>query len=372
MCIPDRADTALGKERRVMAMKLREWSASERKSAQASAKAWEDFFARSGAETGLQPTELQAIGRVAEARHLHEPRLLGLDGVVGVAEGHKVKAGKPTKTSAIMVLVEKKRPKSAVGKSDLVPAEIDGVPTDVVEVGKIEALVFNAKTRPALPGFSIGHHAITAGTFGCVVHDIRRGDPQLGEGDYLILSNNHVLAVVNAALPGDLILQPGPFDGGLFPSDAIATLDRFEPIVLSQFIGPGYNLVDAAVARPSHARHITASIIGAIMPQGVDQARVGSVVIKAGRTTQVTVGVVIAVNATVAVGYGLAGIGVFRHQILTTAMAAGGDSGSLLMDRNLRAVGLLFAGSSQITVHNHIADVEAALGVRPVCAPTTT
>jgi hypothetical protein len=54
--------------------------------------------------------------------------------------------------------------------------------------------VFNAKTRHALPGFSIGHHAIIAGTFGCVMRDIRRSDPQRGEGDYLILSNNHVLA----------------------------------------------------------------------------------------------------------------------------------------------------------------------------------
>ena len=71
-------------------------------------------------------------------------------------------------------------------------------------------------------------------------------------------------------------------------------------------------------------------------------------------------------------GYGAAGIGLFRHQILTTAMAAGGDSGSLLMDRSLKAVGLLFAGSSRITIYNHIADVEAALGVRPVCAPTIT
>jgi hypothetical protein len=355
-----------------MAMKLREWSASERKRAQTSAKAWEDFFVKSGAARAAQQTELEAVGRVVEVRQLHEAQLLTLDGVVGVAESYRVKAGKPTKEWAIIVLVEEKRSKSAVGKSDLVPAEIDGVQTDVVEVGKIEALVFNAKTRPSLPGFSIGHHAITAGTFGCVVRDIRRSDPPLGADDYLILSNNHVLADVNAGKPGDLILQPGPFDGGLFPSDAVAILDRFEPIVLSQFIGPGYNLVDAAIARPSHGRNITASIIGAVMPQGVDQARVGTLVIKAGRTTQVTVGVVIAVNATVAVGYGLAGIGLFRHQILTTAMAAGGDSGSLLMDRNLNAVGLLFAGSSQITVHNHIADVEAALGVRPVCAPTTT
>jgi hypothetical protein len=237
---------------------------------------------------------------------------------------------------------------------------------------KFASYTFNAKTRPALSGFSIGHNAITAGTFGCVVRDISHIDRQPGEGDYLLLSNNHLLANTNAGKPGDLILQPGPFDGGLFPSDAVATLQRFEPIVLTQLAGPGYNLVDAAVARPSHSRNLTASIIGAIMPLGVDQARVGTFVIKAGRTTQVTVGTVIAVNATVVVSYGSAGAGLFRHQILTTAMAAGGDSGSLLMDRGLKAVGLLFAGSSRITIHNHIADVEAALGVRPVCAPTMT
>jgi hypothetical protein len=90
-------------------------------------------------------------------------------------------------------------------------------------------------------------------------------------------------------------------------------------------------------------------------------------VIKAGRTTQITTGVVLSVNATVVVNYGV-GLAVFRHQIITTAMSAGGDSGSLLMDQNLNAVGLLYAGSSEITIHNHIADVETALGVRPLTA----
>ncbi len=125
------------------------------------------------------PLGLCAITPQFHTRHTGAA-LIALDGVVGVAESYKIKAGKPTRTWAIIVLVEEKRPKSEVGKSDLVPAEIDNVPTDVVEVGKIEALVFNAKTRPALPGFSIGHHAITAGTFGCVVRDIRRSDPQPG------------------------------------------------------------------------------------------------------------------------------------------------------------------------------------------------
>jgi len=95
------------------------------------------------------------------------------------------------------------------------------------------------------------------------VRDISRTDRQPGEGDYLILSNNHLLANTNAGKPGDLILQPGRFDGGLFPSDSVATLERFEPIVLTQFAGPGYNLLDAAVARPQHSRNLTVSILGA-------------------------------------------------------------------------------------------------------------
>jgi hypothetical protein len=74
-----------------MANKMREWSASERKSAQTSAKAWQDFFVKGGATT--QQTELEALGRVVEVRQLHEAELLALDGVVGVAESYKVKSG---------------------------------------------------------------------------------------------------------------------------------------------------------------------------------------------------------------------------------------------------------------------------------------
>ena len=73
-----------------MANKMGEWSASERKSAQTSAKAWQDFFVKGGA---TQQTELEALGRVVEVRQLHEAELLALDGVVGVAESYKVKAG---------------------------------------------------------------------------------------------------------------------------------------------------------------------------------------------------------------------------------------------------------------------------------------
>jgi hypothetical protein len=90
-----------------MANKMREWSASERKSAQISAKAWQDFFVKGAGAT--QQTELEALGRVVEVRQLHEAELLALDGVVGVAESYKVKASKPTKHWALIVPVLRQR-----------------------------------------------------------------------------------------------------------------------------------------------------------------------------------------------------------------------------------------------------------------------
>lgn len=359
---------------------LKAWTKAEQAASRKATAEWETYFGDAGEIDRAK--EFEETARITEVQDKRQTELLALENVVGVGASLKMTKGQPTKDWSLTILVEKKLPKSQVPKASLVPEKVDDVLTDVIEVGKLEALTFNTRVRPAPPGFSIGHHNITAGTFGCLVRDIRRCCCSLEKdcgctptqeecpGDYLILSNNHVLANTNQGNPGDLILQPGPFDGGVFPSDGCATLERFEPIVLSLFdTPPGYNLVDAACAKPKHGRDWIASIIGLIMPRGIDQALVGDPVIKAGRTTQVTTGRVLQTNATVLVGYGAAGIAQFRHQIITTAMAAGGDSGSLLMNRNLNAVGLLFAGSGSITIHNHIADVETALGVRPLTAP---
>jgi hypothetical protein len=344
-----------------MDRQLRQWGEDEKAAGDRAANAWQEFFAGQGAPAADRMAEVQATGPIVEARRQHEDRLLRLDNVVGVATSLKVTGGQPTSTWSLSVLVDKKLPLDEVPEESRVPGELDGVPTDVLEVGRPEALTFTARVRPALPGFSIGHYDITAGTFGCLVRDIR---PQ-GSGEYLILSCNHVLANTNAGSPGDLILQPGPFDGGVYPADAVAALERFEPIT---FGAAGYNVVDCAVAKPLYSRNVVAAIIGQTMPQGIDQAAVGQLVIKVGRTTQVTVGRVLAVDATITVAY-LVGTAVYRHQIITTAMSAGGDSGSLLMSAPaLDAVGLLFAGSSIITIFNHISDVEVALGVRPVTA----
>ena len=324
------------------------------------------------------------LARVREVKEAHEAELLALPNVVGVGVSFKETKGKTTDTLAVTVYVRRKYAATGLRKNETVPTELsvvasvqvpplpDGkgvtteatgggsVVTDVKEVGEIQALAYNARVRPAIPGYSLGHFAITAGTFGCLVRDA------CSPCRTYILSNNHVLANSNAASRGDPILQPGAFDGGTHPRDTIARLHDFVPI---HFGSPDrYNLVDAAVATPLDARLAIASIVALGIPTGTVEATLGLDVVKSGRTTQTTAGRVIDVSATVAVNFGV-GVAYFRNQILTTAMSQGGDSGSLLLSRGeRRATGLLFAGSSAVTVHNHIGNVETALGVRVVTA----
>ncbi|MFC7219772.1 hypothetical protein ACFQLX_16610 [Streptomyces polyrhachis] len=90
---------------------------------------------------------------------------------------------------------------------------------------------------------------------------------------------------------------------------------------------------------------------------------VGDLVKKTGRTTNISFGRIVSVDAVIDVDYGTAGTARFRDQILTTNISAGGDSGSLVTSYDNVATGLLFAGSSVITVVNHIENVRALLRV---------
>ncbi len=69
-------------------------------------------------------------------------------------------------------------------------------------------------------------------------------------------------------------------------------------------------------------------------------------------------------DATVTVNYGDERTATFEHQIVSTPMSDGGDSGSLLVaSQTKQAVGLLFAGSSQATLFNPIQAVLKALKI---------
>jgi len=160
--------------------------------------------------------------RIVQAQTDFQEELLAKRNVVGVAVGYKATAQGITDTPAIVVLVEQKLPVAALTSADEIPSEINGIRTDVLQVGRLEAQVTpKDRFRPMIPGgVSIGHYKITAGTLGVIVKDRDTGEP-------FILSNNHVLANSNEAMVGDPILQPGPTDGGQNPSDVVARLERF-------------------------------------------------------------------------------------------------------------------------------------------------
>jgi hypothetical protein len=205
-----------------------------------------------------------------------------------------------------------------------------------------------------------------------------------------------VLANSNNASPGDAILQPGVADGGQEANDRIAVLERFCPIDFGEAPGEcnvagsvaalanmaawllrskhrlqavrrnaqAVNLVDAALARPLVDSSIQDEImtIGAV--SGTAPASLGMQVRKSGRTTGLTTGEITVLDATVSVGYGPGQTARFEGQIVTTPMSQPGDSGSLLVaGDSLRAVGLLFAGSDQSTIHSPIQAVLDCLDV---------
>src|SRR5919197_540275 len=233
--------------------------------------------------------------------------------VVATGVGFKVTRGVTTDTLAIVCSVTEKITLQQLQSYDRVPSTIDGIPTDVVATGVIQAREpRTGRLRPAPGGVSIAHRAVTAGTLGCLV---KRA------GHVVILSNNHVLANSNGARPGDAILQPGPVDGGRFPDDHIADLEDFAPITFldapseSRFarglvavlnagcrligsaaryrivsLEAGDNRVDAAIARPLEPALVKGEILDIGTIAGLGKGALGLAIKKSGRTTGQTTG----------------------------------------------------------------------------------
>ncbi|MFF1375209.1 hypothetical protein [Streptomyces sp. NPDC058308] len=348
-----------------------------------------------------------------------------LANVVGFGHGVKWSDGEPTGEPAVIVFVTQKVPESMLPERDVVPRQMDdGTPTDIVAVGHIaaqrsrqsrpggrraedrapgaydpdvsiseqlsglgqpqleelaghgafEPQLLKRRMRPCPSGFSVGNVRVTAGTLGSVVYDFLPGasvdPPGSGLGvpaKFYILSNNHVLADSNRAQLGSAIVQPGVFDGGQDPADRIATLERFITIQFAPQIPleRHNNVVDAALGAVDFQDATREQYFSGAPRAWRRKANVavGDQVKKSGRTTNISFGRIIAVDATIDVNYGTAGTARFKDQIVTTNISAGGDSGSLVTSQDDVAVGLLFAGSSVATIVNHIENVRALLRV---------
>lgn len=337
----------------------------------------------------------------------YRAKLLKKKNVHTVGLGYKITDGHKTLELSIICSVEKKVSISELSKKDRIPKEIKGVLTDVIEVGKIKA--FLARTdrwRPAPGGVSIGHEKITAGTLGCLV---KKKDREISaplselrirvkkrSGEIYILSNNHVLAQSNQGAIGSAILQPGKADGGEYPKDRIATLTEF--VEIKWLGGEGckiskavaslanifakaarsksqlqairqeeiFNLVDAAIARPNQDTDVMNEIldIGLLSGEVNVDPSLGMRIQKSGRTTAVTEDEILQLDVTTQVQYGDGKIALFEDQLMAGPMSAPGDSGSAILDTDNNLVGLLFAGSDEVTILNRIEHVFHLLDVQ--------
>jgi hypothetical protein len=298
--------------------------------------------------------EIRPIKRRVEHELLARPEITAVD------IAHKRKKGKKTDQMSIVISVKKKKAKGSLKSGELIPAEIDGIPTDVIEdeivpqpaLTQVEAQI-DASTYSTLQGgISMGPcrsvyltppavekagNYVFVGTLGVFVRDRT-------SHDVMTLTNFHVACIDTGWKVGDAMTQPGRVDGGVCPGGQFGTLER---AVLSEH-------VDGSLVRLAAGKSWTCSIaeIGDVHGQGT--AANGMAVRKRGRTTGLTYGKVGSVDYSTSIDYG-DGIGtrILKNQIRvdvdtsrSTQFGDHGDSGSVVVDDSNNIIGLHFAGNT--------------------------
>lgn len=268
--------------------------------------------------------------------------LMSLNNVHSVAIGYKETDGKETDEPAIIVFTTKKEAKKNCPKNEQVPAYLDGIPTDVIELPKFETYqaeqneVENREKFRPIPGGAeiyMPNSPFTGGlcTLGMFVRSIRAQD---NENDIYLLANAHCFP-----RPDQSIFQPESHE----TQDLIAYASR---TVNSE-------LVDGGIARMLYSGEAkTNEIIGIGAPLGsyeLTMDNIGDLVIKSGRTTGTTIG---------KIAYLYADADEKRNQIIiadvNTAFSDHGDSGSVVLmqegEYRHHVIGLLWGGALNYTI----------------------
>ena len=83
---------------------------------------------------------MNKMEEVRKIKEKHEAELMKKAGVTGCAIGYKQEGGLQTDELCLVCYVKKKLPEENLKKRDIIPKEIKGIPTDVVESGMFKAL----------------------------------------------------------------------------------------------------------------------------------------------------------------------------------------------------------------------------------------
>ncbi|QHS59256.1 chymotrypsin family serine protease [Chitinophaga agri] len=320
-----------------------------------------------------------------------EALLMKIPGVHHISIGLKETQGRVTDQLCIRIYVREKKDHSKMQAHEVLPSEINGIPTDVNVIPGFSACIDENRYRPVKGGIQITNRIIIRdentfgtevahGTLGCLA---RKNE----DGKLVLLSNCHVL-MANDAKPGDRIYQPAP---AVIPEMNNKDLP-FHPTDNENVIGTIVRAtinesVDAAIAEldDAHLANGAGNEINGLSVNGVPryntiigegEALAGQIVFKVGEVSGRTEGRVVDVNYP-ATTFPIEGkTYTFKGQIAIQTVdpahrfSEKGDSGSAIVDMENRIIGLLFANNGnaqpQMTLANHIADVVRQLNINIV------
>lgn len=230
---------------------------------------------------------------------------LNKENVTSVGLGYKIVSGKKTNDLSVQFTVHEKSDLDVLESLDEEPLPesflVDGVEilTDVIERSfepsfkEIKFPIHPEAVRgrkvvndPIVPGISVGQPETSAGTIGCVVVDQT-------SGHRVILSNWHVLQGRGGSI-GDDILQPGKHDDNRIKKNVVGTL-------LRSHLGRAGDCAIGSI----ESRNLESAIYDLdVSVKRVADPDLGDKVIKSGRTTSVTFGIVSRIHVTSDINYG--------------------------------------------------------------------
>ncbi len=267
------------------------------------------------------------------------------------------------------------------------PVDVEALPVQVIRARRpSKATAASATPAGQFPqrerqknvagGVSISPFGVNyVGTLGCFVKTSSGA-----QDERFVLSNDHVLANVDALPVGTGIVQPGPEQEATLEKDLFASLSSAIPIQFpsSTVLAPRNNF-DAALAVVTDRKRITSgALFGGIKydPSKILAPVPGMRVMKMGRTTGESHGTITAAKANgVQVNYGIPGaprIAVYDDTITIVgdagrAFSLPGDSGSIIVEEaSGHPVALLFAGDGRTTTACNFGALCERLHIWPV------
>ena len=142
----------------------------------------------------------------------HSAAIRSRPGVTGIGYGWRRRGEEPTDEPAIRIYVERKIPPEGLSRDERLPAEIEGIPTDVIELPpfRVQAgppLPDKERYRPLRGGQCIGGRGAGPGTSGCFATTVE------GPERHVLLTVQHVLytdrEVARSERDGAAVGQPG-------------------------------------------------------------------------------------------------------------------------------------------------------------------